>query len=82
MAVLTDPERQAIRNYVMRRWGVAITKADLRAAIDATDDWINSNAAAYNSALPAAAQAGLSATEKTVLFCVVALKRAGFGEVV
>lgn len=82
MAVLNDTERQAIRNYVMRRWGAAITKDELRAAIDATDSWIDSNAASYNAALPAAAQSGLSAAEKTILFCVVALKRAGFGEVI
>ncbi len=81
MALLDETARQAARDYVMRRWGVAITKADLRAAIDATDAWIEANAAAYNTALPAAARAGLNAQEKTVLFCVVALRRAGFGEV-
>lgn len=82
MAVLDDTTRQTIRNYVMRRWGSALSKADLRAAIDATDSWIDSNAASFNSALPAAAQSGLTAQEKTVLFCVVALRRAGFGEVI
>lgn len=77
MAVLSDAGRQAIRDYLMRRFGYALTKADVRAAIDATDAWIDGNAAAYNAALPAAAQAGLTASEKTILFCFVALKRAG-----
>lgn len=82
MAVLDDTVRQTIRNYVMRRWGSSLSKADLRSAIDATDSWIDTNAASFNSALPAAAQSGLTAQEKTVLFCVVALRRAGFGEVI
>lgn len=82
MALLDTVSRQAIRDYVMRRWGCPLAKADLRAAVDATDAWIDANAVAYNAALPAAAQASLTATEKTVLFCVVALKRAGFGEVI
>lgn len=77
MATLDTTTRQAIRDYLMRRFGYGIAKDDLRAAIDATDAWIDSNAGAFNSALPAAAQSGLNATEKTVLFCFVALKRAG-----
>jgi hypothetical protein len=82
MAVLDDQTRQSLRNYVMRRWGVAITKDDLRAGIDATDSWIDTNSNSYNTALPLAARNGLSAQEKTVLFCIVALRRAGFGEVI
>lgn len=81
MAILDETTRQGIRNYAMRRWGYSILKDDLRAAIDATDSWIDSNQASFNAALPAAAQSGLTLTEKTVLFCVVALRRAGFGEV-
>lgn len=77
MATLDTTTRQAIRDYLMRRFGYGITKADLRAAIDATDSWIDGNSAAFNATLPAAAQAGLSLTQKTVLFCFVALKRAG-----
>lgn len=54
-----------------------VTKADLKAAVNATDQWIEDNSASYNSALPAAARTGLTATQKTFLFCYVALRRAG-----
>lgn len=62
---------------------VAVTKAELRAAVDATDDWIESAqggaapATGYNSALPQPFRGAASPQQKTVLFCVVALRRAG-----
>lgn len=52
-------------------------KPDLDAAIAATDDWIDTNSAAFNTALPTAFKNGATALQKTVLFCVVALRRAG-----
>ena len=52
------------------------TKADLRAAVDATDTWIDDNAAAFNTALPAAFRTTASPTQKTLLFVYVALRRA------
>lgn len=55
----------------------ALTKADLRAAVDATDQWIDDNASAFNTALPLAARTNLTAAQKTFLFCYVALRRAG-----
>jgi hypothetical protein len=55
----------------------AFTKADLRAALDATDDWIDDNAAAFNSALPQPFRSQASATQKTLLFCYVAMRRRG-----
>lgn len=53
------------------------TKAQLRAAIDATDDWIDANAASFNSALPVAFRTSASATQKTLLFVYVAMRRRG-----
>lgn len=82
MAVLIDSDRVAVWADVMRklsdvRESIALTKTQLRAAIDATDDWLNTNAASFNSALPAAAQAGLTASQKARLVAFVALKRWG-----
>lgn len=77
MADLDNTARQGLRDFLMRRFGYGITKDELRAAIDATDTWIDTNSGAFNAALPAAAQAGLTFTQKTLLFCYVALKRAG-----
>lgn len=60
----------------LRPWP-AITKADLAAVIAATDDWIDDNAATYNSTLPLPGRTALSSAQKTYLFCYVALRRAG-----
>lgn len=56
---------------------MAINKTDLKAALDATDSWIDTNSAAFNTALPVAARNGLTATQKTLLFCYVAMRRRG-----
>jgi len=62
---------------------LAITKPDLRAAIDATDEWIEAAQGAlapptgYNAALPQPARGSLTAQQKTLLFCWVAMRRAG-----
>jgi hypothetical protein len=53
------------------------TKADLRAAIDACDSWIDTNAAAFNTALPQPFRGSATQTQKTMLLCWVAMRRAG-----
>lgn len=82
MAVLDEGDRQNVSAQAQRRWSVeqvtcAITKAQLKAAVDATDQWIEDNQASYNTALPAAARNNLTLDQKTLLFCAVALRRAG-----
>lgn len=80
MAVLPDTDRALVSAEFMRRVKSAyggITKPQLLAAVNATDQWQDDNQAAYNTALPVAARTGLSANEKTLLYCYVALKRAG-----
>ncbi len=82
MAVLSDADRAEVTAKLQRlaEWAAipcSVTKSDLRAAIDATDAWIDLNAAAFNLALPPAARTNLSQTQKTLLFCFVASKRAG-----
>lgn len=84
MAVLPDAERAACHATLMRllsdrATSCSLTKAQLRAAVDATDDWIDQNAAAYNTALPVAARNALTATQKLWLFLYVARRRAGEG---
>lgn len=82
MATLTAPQRLTIFAAIMRWWSslrepVAFNKADLQAAVDATDTWIDDNAASFNSALPVAFRTGATLQQKTMLFCYVAMKRAG-----
>ena len=80
MATLPTEDREKIHRGIMRYWSqenesIPIVKADLYAAIEATDDWIDGNQASYNAQLPAAARNSLSQSQKTLLFCVVALAR-------
>lgn len=63
----------------MRNWpgSIGVTKTELKAALDATDDWIESNQASFNSALPQPFRGSATTPQKTFLFCYVAMRRAG-----
>lgn len=54
-----------------------VTKPDIKAAVDATDDWIDANQASFNTALPQPFRGTASLSVKTLLFCYVAMRRAG-----
>lgn len=79
MAVLTDDQRVAVWARWMRENAAAcsITKADLRAAVDALDQFLEDNAAAINSAIPQPARGALTTEQKARLLAYVALKRWG-----
>jgi hypothetical protein len=82
MAVLNEQQRVDVWAEIMRQLSSAhescgITKPQLRAAIDAVDQWCEDNAAAFNAALPVAARNGLTAAQKARLLAYVALKRHG-----
>lgn len=86
MALLDETNRARVWAHYLRNLAGPITgvvKADVRAAVDATDAWIESgNAAAapatgYNSTLPQPFRGAASTDQKTVLFCYVAMRRAG-----
>ena len=76
MALLTDSDRRVLwSNYMEdlsgRREGLALTKAELRSAVDAIDAWVDANAAAFNLAIPLPAQTVLSARQKAELLTFV-----------
>ena len=80
MALLSDSERFALHARIMadlsREWSpVSLTKADLREALDATDEWIDQNAASFNTALPQPARSALTPKQKLTLFLFVARRR-------
>lgn len=79
MALLDPTNRGRVAAQWMRDQleSCGFTKVDLRAAVDATDAWIDGNQAAYNSALPPAFRTSASLSQKTLLFCYVAMRRAG-----
>jgi hypothetical protein len=83
MAVLDATARARVLAQAMRGLPAAlqpwpaVTKADLAAAVAATDDWIESNQTSFNTAIPQPARGALSTAQKTFLFCYVAMRRAG-----
>jgi len=75
MPTLSAQDRlDAVADYI-REDGVSITKADLRAAFNALDDWFDTNAATLNAVLPVAARTGLSTAQKARLLRAVIAKR-------
>ena len=93
MAELSTEDRARVHRGIMRYWSALrenheLSKAQLLAAVIATDTWIDDNQVSFNQALPSAAQSGLTLAQKTLLFCAVALARVSipvlrrlFGEV-
>ncbi len=78
MAVLSNQSRlecwaEAMRGQVPG--SLSITKAELRAAVDAIDSWVDANAASFNTAIPQPARASLSASQKAALLVLVVSRR-------
>lgn len=80
MAEMQDVDRRHVWAEAMQEWSrsgdtVALTKADLRAAVDAIDTWLNSNAAGLNAALPQPARGALTTAQKARLLQFVVARR-------
>lgn len=81
MAVMGDGDRALTWRTVMDSLSAArtslsgVTKADLRAAIDGLDDYLNTNAGALNSAIPQPARANLTAAQKAMCLVAVVTRR-------
>ncbi len=80
MATLSELQRVEAWADLMKKWSrdgetVGIEKAELRAAVDAMDDFFDANTATINNAFPAAAKAGLTTQQKALLLMYVITKR-------
>jgi hypothetical protein len=79
MPVLSEADREEIWNEMVRknREGEvdSLTKIELRAAINATDDWIVANVASFNAALPLPARTVLTTQQKALMFSYVVRRR-------
>jgi hypothetical protein len=77
MALLTEQERFEVWAAGMKRnlEDYNLTKADLRAAYDATDQWISDNKASFNAAIPEPARTALTASQKAGMLTEIAAKR-------
>lgn len=85
MAVLGTAARVGIFRLIQRYWSdqresAGFTKAQLQAAVNAADDWADTNAASYNTALPAAFRNSATLQQKTMLLMYVIARRAGLVE--
>lgn len=81
MATLSDTDRAAVAaeyqsdpDLAGESFG-AMAKADLRAAANALDDFLNNNAAAINGAIPQPARGALTARQKARLLVYVIRRR-------
>jgi hypothetical protein len=78
---MDDTTRQKVHFGLMRYWSqlrevlTSVLKADIRSAVNAADDWIDTNQASYNSALPVNFRNNASAGQKAFLLAVVALAK-------
>ena len=85
MAVLSETDRQRAWRGFMRYLSAQLqsvpgcTKTDFRAAVDATDTYIDGIQTAYNNALPQPFRGAATTAQKTLLFCFVALMRVSPG---
>lgn len=80
MAELSIADKQALHKGIMSdlssdREGLALTKSELRAAIDALDTYMNDNAVAINSIIPLPARSVLTASQKAELLSVIVKRR-------
>jgi hypothetical protein len=81
MAALSNTDRAALHHWLMRDASAlrqvfaGLSKADIRAAVDAADSWADTNAASYNLALPLAARTNLTAKQKAMLLEYVIRRR-------
>lgn len=80
MAVLSNTDRQALWAKFMsdesgRGNSIDTNKPDLRAAVDAIDNWIDSNITSFNNAIPEPAKTNLTAKQKYELFKIIADRR-------
>lgn len=78
MAVISDIARAEVTADWMRDNEItlgAVTKADLRAMINALDQYLSDNAAAINSAIPQPARGQLTTKQKALALTAVVAKR-------
>ncbi len=80
MAVLPDADRVEIWREMMsdlsnRREATPFLKADLKAAVNALDGWLDANAASANSALPQPFRGAATTQQKALLMQYVIQRR-------
>lgn len=80
MAILNSVQRREVWAEVMRYWSnnrnsIESSKPELRAAVDAIDQWVSDNTSSFNSAIPLPARTQLTKQEKAKLLVDVITER-------
>jgi len=81
MTILPIEDRIRVWRGLMRFWSnlreliSGMNKIDLQNAVNATDEWIETNSASFNATLPLPARTSLTSNQKALLFVIVALMR-------
>jgi hypothetical protein len=81
MAVMSAGERAAACATFMqnksnlRELLAGVTKADIRAAIDAVDQWADDNTSSFNTAIPLPARTALTTQQKAEILLIVIRRR-------
>jgi hypothetical protein len=81
MAVLSDAERAELSAYFQsiesskRTVLTGLLAADLKAAVDGIDQWVEDNTTAFNQAIPQPARAALTTQQKAQLLFYVVRRR-------
>jgi hypothetical protein len=80
MAVLSNADRQAESDRYQRdasadRTPIPVTKAQMKAVVDAIDDWVDANVTSFNNAIPQPQRGLLTAKEKARLLVYVVRRR-------
>lgn len=80
MAALSDSDRAGLlkafgADVSQARTALNLSRAELRAAINSIDDWIDSNAASFNAAIPQPARGALTGQQKADLLLRVVRRR-------
>jgi len=80
MAKLTDGDRtllwaKTMSDLSITRESLTLAKGDLRAALNAVDDWVDDNQLSFNQALPQPARSALTASQKARLLTLIVRRR-------
>lgn len=78
MAVMDTTNRfRTFAQFMRDQACTGLLKADIQAAVNAADDWADTNSAAFNAALPVPFRTTASTALKGLLLCYVVMRRNG-----
>lgn len=80
MPLLSADDRAGLRADLAKalsrdREPIAVTKAEVLAAVNAMDQWVDDNAASFNQAIPEPARSALTANQKARLLAFIVRRR-------